>query len=130
MPKKKKTWLTEKEIESYRQILIDKKTRILGDVAQIEKETLHNSQRDFAGDLSGWKLHMADAGTDAAEQEMLLGLASTEQKMIDKINHALERIDLGTYGMCELSGSKISRARLDAIPEATVCIKCMNKYNL
>jgi len=130
MPKKKKTWLTEKEIESYRQILIDKKTRILGDVAQIEKETLHNSQRDFAGDLSGWKLHMADAGTDAAEQEMLLGLASTEQKMIDKINHALERIDLGTYGMCELSGLKISRARLDVIPEATVCIKCMNKYNL
>lgn len=130
MPNKKKTWLTDKELEDYKQLLLEKKSRILGDVAQLEQETLHNSQRDFAGDLSGWKLHMADAGSDAAEREMLLGLASSEQKMIEKINHALERIDQGTYGICELSGAKISKARLDAIPEATVCIKCMKKYNL
>ena len=130
MPNKKKTWLTAKELEQYKNILLEKKARIIGDVAQLEEETLHNSQRDFAGDLSGWKVHMADAGSDAAERETLLGLACSEQKMVEKVNHALERIDLGFYGMCELSGAKISKARLDAIPEATVCIKCMKKYNL
>jgi RNA polymerase-binding protein DksA len=73
---------------------------------------------------------MADQGTDASERETMLGLASSEEKAVERIDHAIERIDQGLYGTCELCGEEISDERLDALPEATVCIKCMKKYDL
>ncbi|MCX7848014.1 MAG: TraR/DksA C4-type zinc finger protein [bacterium] len=118
------------QFEHYRKLLLEKKARILGDVEELEKQSLLNSQRDAAGDLSDYSLHMADVGTDAAERETMLGLASTQQKMVDKIERALERIEQGTYGTCELCGGKISPERLEALPEANTCVTCMRKYNL
>lgn len=128
MPKTKTT--NKSSFEKYRKMLMEKKARITGDVEQLEKQSLLNSQRDASGDLSDYSLHMADAGSDAAERETMLGLASAQQKMIDKIERALERIEQGTYGMCELCGGEISEDRLNALPEANTCIKCMRKYNL
>jgi len=116
--------------EKYRKMLLEKRKRILGDVEQIEKQSLMNSQRDASGDLSDYSLHMADVGSDAAERETMLGLASAQQKMIEKIDRALERIEQGTYGICELCGCQIEPERLDALPEANICMKCMRKYNL
>lgn len=128
MPKTKTT--TKGSFEKYRKMLLEKKARIIGDVEQLEKQSLMNSQRDASGDLSDYSLHMADAGSDAAERETMLGLASAQQKMVDKIERALERIEQGTYGICELCGCEISEDRLNALPEANTCIKCMRKYNL
>lgn len=128
MPKTKTN--NKSSFEKYRKMLMEKKARIIGDVEQLEKQSLLNSQRDAAGDLSDYSLHMADAGSDAAERETMLGLASAQQKMVDKIERALERIEQGTYGMCELCGGEISEDRLNALPEANTCIKCMRKYNL
>lgn len=75
-------------------------------------------------------MHMADMGSDAAERELMLQLASSEQERVERINHALERLDNGSYGDCELCNKKISMQRLEAMPEATVCMKCMKKYDL
>ncbi len=125
-----KTKTSKAALEKYRKMLSEKKTRITGDVEQLEKQSLLNSQRDASGDLSDYSLHMADAGSDAAERETMLGLASAQQKMAEKIERALERIDQGTYGVCELCGGEIAAERLAALPEANTCIKCMRKYNL
>jgi len=127
MPKSKPAKIN---FEKYRKMLLEKRKRIIGDVEQLEKQSLLNSQRDASGDLSDYSLHMADAGSDAAERETMLGLASAQQKMVDKIDRALERIEQGTYGRCELCGCQIEPERLDALPEANTCIKCMRKYNL
>lgn len=128
MPKTKTT--NKSSFEKYRKMLMEKKARIISDVEHLEKQSLLNSQRDASGDLSDYSLHMADAGSDAAERETMLGLASAQQKMVDKIDRALERIDQGTYGICELCGCQIDEERLKALPEASTCIKCMRKYNL
>jgi RNA polymerase-binding protein DksA len=118
------------QMEKFKNLLLEKRARILGDVQQLERQTLLNSQRDAAGDLSDYSFHMADVGSDAAERETMLGLASSQQKVLEKINKALERIDQGVYGSCELCGSEIGKERLAALPEAIVCMKCMTKYNL
>jgi DnaK suppressor protein len=128
--KKKVKENTKHSTDYYKKMLLEKKARILGDVDQLQSETLKNSQREASGDLSAYSLHMADLGSDAAERELMLQLASSEQKQLQNINHALERIENGTYGTCELCGCVISHSRLEAIPEATICITCMKKYDL
>ena len=126
----KKSKLSKQKIAKYKKVLLQNKARVLGDVEQLENDSLRSSQRDSAGDITGWSTHMADAGTDAAERQTTLDLAASEQKIVGKINHALKRLEDGLYGSCELCNGKISEDRLDAIADSTFCMKCMDKYNL
>jgi RNA polymerase-binding transcription factor DksA len=67
-------------------------------------------------DIPGYSEHMADAGTDSIDRDLALGLVSFEQEALYEIDAALNRIDDGTYGVCELTGKPISWKRLEAIP--------------
>ncbi len=60
--------------------------------------------------------HMADAGTDEYDRDFALSILSSEQNAIYEIEHALERILNGTYGICEVTGKRIDAARLNALP--------------
>lgn len=121
---------TKQQLAKYQKLLLEKKARILGDVEQLKSETLGNSPRDASGDLSAYALHPADLGSDAAEQDVLLQLAESDQKAIVRINHALDRIENGSYGQCELCTKMVETKRLEAMPEATICMDCMKKYDL
>jgi len=114
--------LTPAEIEGYRQLLLEKWAQLLGDVSQIEGEALRKSRLDAAGDLSSVPIHMADLGTDNFEQEFALGLMDSERKILSKIRAALQRIEEGTFGICQGTGVPIAKARLDARPWARYCI--------
>lgn len=122
--------IARQTLAKYKRILLEKRVRLTGDVEQLEKQTLGNTQREQSGDLSDYSYHMADVGSDAAERETMLGLASSQQKLVEKIDRALERIEQGTYGVCELCSSMIPDERLNALPEASACMKCMKKFNL
>jgi RNA polymerase-binding transcription factor DksA len=61
-------------------------------------------------------MHMADAATDAFDRDFNLGVLSSEQDALYEIVEAMNRIRNGTYGICELTGKKIEKARLEAIP--------------
>lgn len=61
---------------------------------------------------------MGDAGSDAYDRDLALGMLSSEQNMVFEIDQALNRMRTGTYGTCELTGKRISRERLEAIPWA------------
>jgi len=126
MPKKK----INVDIKKYKKKLIEKKNRILGDVKQLESEVFNTSLKDASGDITGYSTHGADAATDSADREVMLDIASSEQRLLKNIDHALKRIENGLYGSCELCNSRISDARLDAKPESIVCIDCKKKYDL
>jgi RNA polymerase-binding protein DksA len=115
--------LTNEEIEDFKQMLLVKRAEIIGDVSTMENESLKKSRLDAAGDLSSMPIHMADIGTDNFEQEFALGLMDSERKILVKINAALQRIDAGTYGICEGTGKPIAKARLKARPWARHCIE-------
>lgn len=115
--------LTPTEIEGYRQLLLEKWAELLGDVNHIEEEALRKSRIDAAGDLSSMPIHMADLGTDNFEQEFALGLMDSERKILTEIRDALQRIDQGTFGICEGTGKPIAKARLNANPWARYCIE-------
>jgi DnaK suppressor protein len=114
----KSTQLTAEDLVHFRHLLLEKRAEIIGDVSSMENDALKKSRLDAAGDLSSMPIHMADIGTDNYEQEFALGLLDSERKLLREINDALQRIEDGTYGICEGTGEPIPRARLEASPWA------------
>lgn len=121
--RRRKRTLTAEEIRHFRELLLQKRAELIGDVSSIESGTLKKSRLDAAGDLSSMPIHMADLGTDNFEQEFALGLMDSERKILAEIADALGRIDEGSYGICEGTGKPIARARLEANLWARYCIK-------
>ncbi len=84
------------------------------------RDQLLNARQDLTRDAleeqPSFSLHMADAGTDAYDRDLALGMLSSEQDAVYQIEQALDRIQNGTYGKCELTGKPIEQARLEAIP--------------
>lgn len=119
--------LKKKDLERYRKILREIRKKVARDLEHLEDGTLKKSQRDAAGDLSGYALHMADVATDNFDLEFNLGLATTEQQSLNLIDAALRRIEEGTYGLCEECAKAIPQKRLLAMPHAQLCLKCQEE---
>jgi RNA polymerase-binding protein DksA len=119
--------LSTEDIEHFKSILLAKRREIIGDVAEIHDEALKKSRIDAAGDLSSMPIHMADIGTDTYQQEIALDLMDGERKLLKKIDEALERIGQGTYGVCQGTGKRISKTRLEAKPWARYSVEYATK---
>jgi DnaK suppressor protein len=115
--------LTTAEIERFEQMLLEKRSEIVGDVNEMKDEALKKPRLDATGDLSSMPIHMADIGTDNYEQEFALELMDSERKLLREIDDALQRIQQGTYGICEGTGKPIPKARLQAQPWARYCVE-------
>ena len=120
---KRKKRLNKADIEHFKQVLLAKRREIVGDVNGMEDEVLKKSRLAATGDLSSMPIHMADIGTDNYEQEFVLGLMDSERKLLKEIDNALQRIEQGTYGICEGTGKPISKVRLKAKPWARYCVE-------
>jgi RNA polymerase-binding protein DksA len=115
--RKNKDIMTLAEIRKFKAILLVKRSEILGDITSMEAQSL----RRQISDLSRLPIHMADLGTDNYEIENTLGLMDSERKLIVEIDDALDRIENGTYGICEGTGQPIPKERLEAMPWARYC---------
>lgn len=116
------------EMKTYKERLLALRARLRGDVNRMADAALKQSRTEANGDLSSMPIHMADIGTDNFEQEFTLSLMESEGGTLEKIEAALERLEEGTYGECEECGAKIPKTRLNALPYATMCVKCASEY--
>ena len=96
------------EWTKYYNNLLMLRERLLNQMSGLAKES--------AEEIPGYSLHMADSGTDNFDRDFALSLLSSDQDAIYEIEEALKRIERKTYGVCELTGKSIPKARLDAIP--------------
>jgi DnaK suppressor protein len=112
------------ELQVYKDQLLLLRARLRGDVSQLANSALRKSRSESNGDLSSMPIHMADIGSDNFDQEFTLSLMETDGGTLDLIETSLERIEEGTYGLCEDCGAKIPKSRLNAIPYATLCVRC------
>ena len=96
------------EWQKYCQRLLDLREQLLRQMNGLAKES--------AQELPGYSLHMADSGTDNFDRDFALSLLSSDQDAVYEIEEALKRIEKKTYGVCELTGKTIPKARLEAIP--------------
>lgn len=112
------------EMTVYKDRLLALRGRLRGEITQMADAALKKSRLDGASESSSMPIHMADLGSDNFEQEFTLTLMESEEVTLAAIELALERIAEGTYGVCEECGVKIPKARLNAIPYASLCVKC------
>jgi len=115
--------LNAADIEHFQTLLLTKRREILQSVSSIEGGALRKSRQDATGDLSIMPVHMADLGTDNYEQEFALDLMDSERRLLAEIDEALDRIEKGTYGICEGTQKPINKPRLEAQPWARYCIE-------
>jgi RNA polymerase-binding transcription factor DksA len=86
---------------------------------ELREQLLHQMNglaKESAQEMAGYSLHMADSGTDNFDRDFALSLLSSDQDAVYEIEEALKRIEKKTYGVCELTGKNIPKARLEAIP--------------
>lgn len=116
---------TDEELEYFKEIILKKR-----DEAEQELNSLQNSLRESmenASDESAYSFHMADAGTDAQEREKTYMLFNRTKKFVRYLDDALVRIDNKTYGVCKVTGKKIAKGRLEAVPHTQLSIEAKLK---
>ena len=91
------------------------------DRALADLTKLRQSSNDGAGD------DQADAGSKTFEREQELSIANNRRDLLMQMERAMERLDAGTYGRCESCGEAIPKARLQAFPSATLCVRCKQR---
>jgi RNA polymerase-binding protein DksA len=69
----------------------------------------------------------ADTGAKNITREHEMALAANGREMLEQTERALQRLDTGTYGLCESCGKAIGKARMQAFPRATLCVECKQK---
>jgi RNA polymerase-binding transcription factor DksA len=105
--------------------LLQLRDAMVDSMAGVAQDTLRS--RAEGSEASAFGMHQADAGSDAYDRDFALSLLSQEQDALYEIDQALKRIELGTYGICEMSGKQIPRARLEAIPFARFTVECQSQ---
>src|ERR1700731_2117696 len=105
--------------------LLQLRDAMVDSMAGVAKDNLRS--RAEGSEASAFGMHQADAGSDAYDRDFALSLLSQEQDALYEIDQALKRIELGSYGTCEMSGKPIPRARLEAIPFARFTVECQSQ---
>lgn len=114
--------LRPEEMRSLRKLLLARKAELMDSYSNLEDGARLKGKE--AGELSAVPFHPADLGSDTFEQSLSLALLENESSSLREIDLALERMDHGTYGACEECGNPIGKARLRALPQATLCRAC------
>jgi RNA polymerase-binding transcription factor DksA len=116
------TKLTAKETSDLKARLLDEQAELREQLSTIEEDSFAATQSEMVGDV-GLDDESADAGTATFEREKDLSIEQNVRDLLDKIGRALERIDAGTYGICDRCGKPIEKARIKALPYVDLCIK-------
>lgn len=121
--KAKRVNFDAKTLRAIKSDLGQQRIELAHQLKEIEEATFNSTQSEISGE-TGYDEDSADAGTATFEREKDLSIANNIQDLIDKIDKALEKIDEGTYGLCESCGDPISGERLKALPYVLLCIRC------
>lgn len=118
------------EVAQFKKLLLSVRERLVGKVDFMQGEALKKSRQDASGDLSNVPIHMADVGTDNYERDIMIELIQNGEEGVRNIDTALEKIEDGTFGVCELCAKKINKERLKAVPYAKLCIDCQREEEI
>ncbi|MCG3148322.1 MAG: RNA polymerase-binding transcription factor DksA [Verrucomicrobiae bacterium] len=122
----KKLKLSQGDAAKYKRLLVELRDHLIDGVNFLASDNLKRTARDTSGELSGYSMHMADAGTDNFDREFALSLVSNEQEALYEIEESLKRLEAGTFGICEMCEKPIRKERLEAVPFAKNCVQCQS----
>ncbi len=108
--------LTADELVSFRDLLEERKAKLLGEAGRTAHDMGDNEAEGFPDPT--------DRGVMESERNLELRIRDRERKLISKIDEALGRIDEGSFGLCEECDEPIGAKRLQVRPVTTLCIRC------
>jgi len=114
--------MTNSELTLHRETLLALRASLLGDVIQMEGDTLKDHRKTMSIPTDREEL-----GSDTTDQELTVSLLGNDKDTLDQIETALQRVEDGGYGRCEECGEPIPKNRLDAIPYAALCVQCASQ---
>ena len=118
--------MNKKDLARFRKLIQAERERVIAKLDSIE-EAINDRSAGQAGGSQGYSNHMADIGSDAMEQEQAFVHASQGANYLGALDDALDRIEKGTYGVCEECSGKIPTKRLQAFLAARLCVVCKSE---
>lgn len=113
--------LKREEIEKFKKELLKMRKHLTASVQGVKEEV------KSLDESKGYSQHQADEGTDDFGRTISLELTNKEFSVLRQIDRALEKIEEGTYGICDITGKEIPKKRLEAIPYATMTVEAQEK---
>jgi len=113
--------LKKSEITLFKKTLEELRKKLVG---SLQNSTAEVKKPDEA---TGYTQHQADQGTADLDKKINIELTAQEFQLLKKIDKALKKIEDGTYGICEISGEEIPKARLEAMPYAVTTVKAQER---
>ena len=104
--------------ETYRRRLLQLQERLVRRIYELDEELLHVTDR---------VIEYGEKAQAESPEEVLARLDDQSRREWEVMQAALQRIEAGTYGRCDICGKAIRSARLDAMPMATRCLQCQEK---
>ena len=111
--------LDKKAVAKFKKILLKEREQIVGEVRQIVESSKEMGQ-DGIQDIG-------DEAANIYNKQVLLSLNENERMRLKEVDESLDRIENGTYGVCEECGGPISLKRLEVRPVAKYCVPCLTK---
>jgi len=105
--------------------LLEQRDRTVAEIARLQAEARAEIEPASAGDED-----LVDAAADIYERSKALSFIYSLQEKLGQLNHAIEKIENGSYGICEMCGRPIPAERLEIVPETTLCVKCAQEQEM
>ncbi len=115
--------LTKKQLEHFKEKLLEERKRVLEEMDELQQTNLKQSISDASGENSRYSYHLGDVASLSYGREFSMGLAERQQKYLEQVDEALQRIEDGTYGICKVTGETIAVERLEEVPVAKYSVK-------
>ena len=114
--------LSKKQVAEFKERLVEMRAQL---TQMLEGTTKEVKRPDEA---TGYSQHQADQGTDDFDRTISLEVTNKEYELLRQIEHALEKIEENTYGVCDVSGEEIPLPRLEAIPYANMTVTAQEQF--
>lgn len=108
---------SDEELNHFKELLLQKRKEAKEKV-ETQKERAKSVEENYDDESSALGHHSGNVGSEEEEREVAFSLIEREKDRIKKINAALDRIEKKTYGVCQETGKKIQKERLETIPYA------------
>ena len=115
------------DVTRFRKVLEAERQRVREELRHVGDRTHRRSEALEAGETSQYDQDMADLATEAYEREKDLLTEDQLRDLLDQIESALERLERGDYGECQVCSQPIALPRLEALPHAVLCIECQTR---
>jgi DnaK suppressor protein len=113
--------LETEQLDHSREVLLEKRAALVNQVSRLAQEAAESSE---ATENSKSPLSSAENASDAFEQDFAFMSIESEESLLRRVDRALQRLRENKYGQCEECGQDINQERLEALPWATMCVKC------